>query len=215
MKKLNIGFMASHGGSNMQAVLDAINERRLFANPCLLISNNSKALAIERAAEQGMPYVHISQNQYLDLDKAILSSLKDHEVEYLLLVGYMKKLGPRTLKEYMGKIINIHPSLLPKYGGKGMNGNFVHEEVLKNHEKETGVTIHLVDEEYDQGRIINQGVVPVLPNDNIDTLRIRVSEKEHEALVETLIRISKGVGFKTKIKWYPDSPSLVLSSLGK
>ena len=155
MKRINIGFMASHGGSNMQAVLDAINNGQLPANPCLLISNNSKSTAIERAENQGMPFAHISQATHPDIDDhdlVILRTLEDHNVEYILLVGYMKKLGVRTLQEYKGRIINIHPSLLPKYGGKGMYGRFVHEEVLKNNEQETGVTIHLVDEEYDTGR---------------------------------------------------------------
>lgn len=194
MKLINIGFMASHGGSNMQAVLDAINDGRLLASPNVLISNNSKSKAIERAELQGMPYYHISQATHPDnddLDLAILTTLKDHMVEYILLVGYMKKLGAKTLNEYRGKIINIHPSILPKYGGKGMYGRAVHEEVLKNNEQETGVTIHLVDEEYDTGRIINQCRIPVLPDDNVQTLSERVIKKEHELLIETLIQITK------------------------
>src|SRR5690554_3365255 len=195
MKCINLGFMASHGGSNMQAVLDAINSGHLLAKPCVLISNNSTSKAIERAQNQGMPYYHLSQSTHSDfddLDVSILKAFKRYEVEYILLVGYMRKLGANTLKEYKGRIINIHPSLLPKYGGEGMYGKYVHVEVLKNNEVETGVSIHLVDEEYDTGRIINQTTVPILPDDTRETLSDRVLKKEHEFLVETLIKVSKG-----------------------
>lgn len=193
MKKLNIGFMASHGGSNMQAVLDAISKGILYANPCLLISNNSKSVAIEKAKQIGMTFYHFSQKTHPDneaLDHEILKTLKKHSVEYLLLLGYMKKLGLKTLQEYRGKILNIHPSLLPKYGGVGMYGNYVHEAIIKNEEKITGVTIHLVDEEYDTGKIINQCVLNVFENDTVESLSKRVMIKEHEFLVETLVKIS-------------------------
>jgi phosphoribosylglycinamide formyltransferase-1 len=193
MKQLNLGFLSSHGGSNMQAVINAIGDHKLNAKPCVLISNNSKSISIERASSVGIPYFHISQMTHpdpIDHDITILQTLKKHEVEYLLLVGYMKKLGSKTLAEYKGKIINLHPSLLPKYGGHGMYGRHVHEAVLQHNETETGVTIHLVDEEYDTGRIINQCIVPVLVNDTIESLSERVLNKEHEFLVETLIKIS-------------------------
>jgi len=192
LERINIGFLASHGGSNMQAVLDAITSKKLNANPCILISNNSKAMAIDRANRFGMPFSHLSLATHPDpdhLDIAILETLKYHQVEYVLLVGYMKKLGPKTLHEYRNRIINIHPSLLPKYGGKGMFGRKVHETVLANQESETGVTVHLVDEEYDTGRIINQVSLPILAHDTIDSLNEKVIQKEHEILVETFIKI--------------------------
>lgn len=140
-----------------------------------------------------MPHYHISQITHpdpLDHDHIVVDTLKKHEVEYVLLVGYMKKLGPLTLKHYGGKIINIHPSLLPKYGGHGMFGNHVHEAVLRNNETESGVTIHLVDEEYDTGRIINQCSIPILLDETVDSLSEKILRKEHEFLVETLIKIS-------------------------
>jgi phosphoribosylglycinamide formyltransferase-1 len=192
-KELNIGFMVSHGGSNMQAVLDAISEEKLFAKPCVLISNNSKSLAIEKAKQFGMQYYHLSQKTHPninELEQNILSTLKKHSVEYLLLLGYMKKLGKKILQEYRGKILNIHPALLPKYGGIGMYGKYIHEAVLKNKDNITGVTIHLVDEEYDTGKIINQCNVDVLENHNLESLNQRVLLKEHEFLVETLVKIS-------------------------
>ena len=193
MNKLNIGFMASHGGSNMQAVLDAISKGVLSATPCVLISNNSNSLAIERAKHYGMPYYHYSNKTHPVpeiLDQEISNTLKKHSVEYLLLLGYMKKLGTKTLQKYCGKIINIHPSLLPKYGGTGMYGKNVHEAVIQNKDKTTGVTIHLIDEEYDTGKIINQCIIKVLENDTIESLSQRVLLKEHEFLIETLIKIS-------------------------
>lgn len=192
MKQLNIGFLSSHGGSNMQSILDTIKDNVLKAKPCVLISNNSKSKAIERAMSSGIPYFHVSQATHPEPDehdKAILDNLKKHEVEYVLLLGYMKKIGPSTLKEYRGRIINIHPSILPKYGGKGMYGMHVHEAVLRNGESETGVTIHLVDEEYDTGRIIGQCTVPVSSDDTIESLSRRVLKCEHEFLVETLVKI--------------------------
>lgn len=193
MKQLNIGFLASHGGSNMQAVLDAISEGALHAKPCVLISNNSNSTAMERAKQFGMPAFHYSQKTHPDpevLDQEILNTLRLYSVEYVLLVGYMKKLGPNTLQEYSGRIINIHPSLLPKYGGIGMYGSYVHEAVITNRDDETGVTIHLVDEEYDTGTIIAQCKVKVLEDDTVESLSQTVLIKEHEFLVETLIKIS-------------------------
>jgi phosphoribosylglycinamide formyltransferase 1 len=193
MKKLNIGFIVSHDGSNMQAVLDAISKGILNANACVLITNNSNSLAIEKAKNYGLKYYHISQKIYPDteeLDEVILKTLKKYSVEYLLLLGYMKKLGIKTLKEYAGKVLNIHPALLPKYGGVGMYGKYVHEAVIKNKDTITGITIHLVDKDYDTGKIINQCTINVLENDTVETLSQRVLNKEHEFLVETLVKIS-------------------------
>jgi phosphoribosylglycinamide formyltransferase 1 len=165
----------------------------LNANACVLITNNSNSLAIEKAKNYGLIYYHISQKIYPDieeLDEVILNTLKKHSVEYLLLLGYMKKLGIKTLKEYNGRILNIHPSLLPKYGGVGMYGKYVHEAVIKNKDTITGITIHLVDKDYDTGKIINQCTINVLENDTVETLSQRVLNKEHEFLVETLVKIS-------------------------
>ncbi|MBD3922174.1 phosphoribosylglycinamide formyltransferase [Paenibacillus sp. PR3] len=193
MNQLKLGFMSSHGGSNMQAILDAAADGRLNALPAVLISNNSGSTAMERAHQFGMPAYHYSSVTHPDpeeLDRQILLTLKKHEIDYLLLVGYMKRLGSATLDAYAGRIINIHPSLLPKYGGHGMYGRFVHEAVLRNGERETGVTVHLVDGEYDTGAIISQCRVKVEDNDTVESLSARVLEREHAFLVETLIRIA-------------------------
>jgi phosphoribosylglycinamide formyltransferase-1 len=189
---LGLGFLASHGGSNMQAVLDAIHAGELAARPCVAISNNSEAYALERARLAGLPWRHLSSRTHSDpaaLDEAVRATLADHGVELVLLLGYLKRLGPRTLAHYAGCILNIHPALLPRYGGQGMFGERVHQAVLDAGDAESGVTIHLVDARYDQGPIVAQKRVPVLPGDTAGTLAERVLAVEHSLLVATLRRI--------------------------
>lgn len=166
---LRLAFLASHGGSNMQAIIDACKNGILNAKPCVLISNNSTSRALERAREEGMPFFHLSQVTHSnpdDLDQAITKVLRKHEVDVVILAGYMKKLGPKTLKEF--KIVIVAG------------------------EKVTGITIHLVDEEYDTGKIINQCEVPIFESDTVESLSERVLAREHQFLVETLIGISEG-----------------------
>lgn len=189
---MKLAFFASHGGSNMQAVLDACKTGYLPAQPSVVISNNSDSMALARAAGDGIAHYHFSAKTQPDpaqLDKEILLTLQRHGAELVVLAGYMRKLGPKTLAHFQGRIINIHPSLLPKYGGPGMYGAHVHEAVLAAGEKETGVTIHLVDGEYDHGAVISQCRVPVAPDDTVATLSERVLAQEHLFLVETLRKI--------------------------
>jgi phosphoribosylglycinamide formyltransferase-1 len=193
--KLRLGFLASHGGSNVQAILDACREGRLDAEPCVVISNNSDAMVLDRAMAARIPGFHLSSHIHPDpnrLDEAILEVLVKHRVNLIVLAGYMKKLGHKTLARYRGRVLNIHPALLPKFGGKGMYGSRVHEAVLASGDQETGVTIHLVDAEYDQGKILAQKTVPVKPDDTPESLGARVLAAEHEIYVATLQRIAKG-----------------------
>ena len=179
----------------MQAVLDACASGRLRAAPAVLICNNRDAEALERAARANLPHYHLSGATHPDpeaLDTAILDALTRHDVELVVLAGYMKKLGPRTRARYRNRILNIHPALLPRFGGQGMYGARVHEAVLAAGERETGVTIHLVDAEYDQGLIIAQCRIPVRADDTAETLAARVLAREHTFLVETLERIVAG-----------------------
>ncbi|MDD5529445.1 MAG: phosphoribosylglycinamide formyltransferase [bacterium] len=195
MTTLNLGFFASHGGTNMQAIIDACKKGQLNAKPCVVISNNSDSIALQRAEKEGIPFYHLSSKTHPDfteLDRVILDVLKKHNVNLVILAGYMKKLGIKTLEAYKGKILNIHPALLPKFGGKGMYGKYVHEAVLAAGENITGVTVHIVNEEYDSGHIVNQCQMPVHENDTVDTLSARVLEREHEFFVETLQKISEG-----------------------
>jgi phosphoribosylglycinamide formyltransferase-1 len=192
---MNLGFLASGRGSNMQAVIDACKSGRLAARPRVVISNNSGSGALARADQEGIPRYHLSGRTHPDpaqLDAAILDALLRHEVELVILAGYMKKLGPRTLEHYAGRIINIHPALLPKFGGLGMYGARVHQAVLAAGEQETGVTIHLVDAEYDTGPIVAQCRVPVLADDTAESLAQRLLKQEHRFLVETIGKIASG-----------------------
>lgn len=192
---IRLGFLASGRGSNLQAVLDACAAGRLPAVPAVVISNNAEAQALMRARNAGIPAHHLSRRTHPDpcaLDQAIADTLKRHRVDLVVLAGYMKKIGFKTLQAYRDRIINIHPALLPKFGGPGMYGMRVHEAVLAAGERQTGVTVHLVDEEYDRGAILAQQTVPVLEHDTPATLASRVLEAEHECLVDTLRRILAG-----------------------
>ena len=192
---MKLGLLASHRGSGVQAVVEACSSGRLAAVPRVVISNNADAEVLTRARRHGIPSCHLSGATHPDparLDGAILGALVSHDVELVLLTGYLKKLGPQTLRHFAGRVLNIHPALLPKFGGQGMYGRRVHETVLASGERETGVTIHLADDEYDQGRIIAQCRVPVLVGDTVDSLAERVLEREHVFLVETLARVVSG-----------------------
>ncbi len=192
---MKIGFLASHRGSNMQAVVEACEAGRLPVTPAVLICNNRGAEAIDRAKKHGIPAYVLNSVTHPDpekLDRAMLEALQRHESEIVLLAGFMKKLGPLTLSAFRGRILNIHPALLPKYGGQGMFGAHVHRAVLAAGEKVSGISIHLVDEEYDHGKVLAQAEVPVLEGDSVESLAARILKKEHEFLVETLSRICSG-----------------------
>lgn len=192
---MNLGFFASHGGSNMQALIDATKRGELDARPALLISNNRNSQATVRARQEGMPFLVMNSATHPDfeaLDQAMLDALREHEVDLIILAGYMKMIGPKVLEAYDNRILNIHPALLPKFGGHGMFGQHVHKAVLDAGERVTGVTIHLVNSEYDQGRIIAQAEVPVLPDDTVESLAARVLKKEHEFFTTTLQDVASG-----------------------
>ena len=192
---LQLGFLASHRGTNMQAILDACKTGRLQARPRVVISNNSDSGVLQRARKAGVPSTHLSTYTHPEpgaLDRAILAILQEYGVEVVCLAGYMKRLGPRTLAAYRGRVLNIHPSLLPKFGGQGFYGEVVHRAVLAAGERETGATVHLVDEEYDQGPVLDQIQVPVEPDDSVETLSARVLQQEHRLYVRTLQRIASG-----------------------
>ena len=192
---LRLGFLASHGGSNLQALLDAIRGRRLNAEALVVISNNSGSLALERAKSAGVPALHLSAQTHPDadaLDRAIAEALLGHGAELVVLAGYMRKIGPAVLGAYPSRIVNIHPALLPKHGGQGMFGIHVHAAVLAAGERETGATVHLVNAEYDRGPALAQARVPVEPGDTPETLQQRVLAAEHRLYAETLQRIANG-----------------------
>ena len=195
MGDFRLGFLVSHGGTNMQAIIDACKEGRLDAVPCVVISNNSGAMALERARREDVPWYHLSQQTHPSagaLDQAMTQVMERHGVNLVVMAGYMLKIGPFLLARYAGRIVNVHPALLPRHGGKGMYGERVHEAVLAAGDEITGVTIHLVDAQYDHGAILAQREAPVLPDDTVESLRQRVLAVEHQLYAETLQRIAIG-----------------------
>ena len=193
--KLRLGFLSSHGGSGMQAIYAAIQAGQLDAEARVVISNNSQSRALAFAREKEIPAYHLSlqiEQTAEGLDRAICEALQTHEVQLVILSGYMKKLGACTLATYQDRIFNIHPALLPRYGGQGLYGDHVHAAVLAAGDQETGVTIHLIDELYDHGRIIAQARVPILPGDTVASLAQRVKEREQTFFVEVLQQIAAG-----------------------
>lgn len=191
----NLGLLASHEGTNVQSIIDGCKSNIIRATPSVVISNNSQSGVLQRAQKANIPNYHVSANQFNnkhDLDIAILKILQDHGVNLVILAGYMKKLGAQVLNTYKGNILNIHPSILPKFGGKGMYGDNVHQAVLNSGDKKTGVSIHLVTKNYDKGPIIARTEITLTANETIDSLKQKVQKKEHELYVETLRKITFG-----------------------
>ena len=177
----------------MQAIINACTAGTLAAAPRVVISNNSQSGALARARQANMAAYHLSERTHGEaLGGAILAALQRHGVEVICLAGYMKKLGAEVLAAYEGRILNIHPSLLPKFGGQGMYGMRVHEAVLAAGERESGATVHLVNEEYDQGRVLAQEKVAVKAGDTPEALQERVLAVEHRLYAATLARIAAG-----------------------
>jgi phosphoribosylglycinamide formyltransferase-1 len=192
---MKIGFLASGQGSNMQAIIDACEENRLQAEPVIVISNNGDSKALARARDAGIAAICIGGPGFQDEEKRdaeISNSLLEHGAELIILAGYMRKIGPKTLAAYKNRILNIHPALLPKYGGQGMYGRRIHEAVLEAGEEETGITIHVIDGQYDTGPILAQESIAIDKGDTVDTLSKRVLNVEHEFYVKTLARIING-----------------------
>lgn len=179
----------------MRAIVVACRQGWLQAEPALLISNNRDCGAIAWADLQGVPWQHLSATKLGSedaLDSAMARELKTANVDVVVLAGYMRKLGPQTLAAYSKRILNVHPALLPKFGGQGMYGKHVHEAVLKAGDKLSGATIHIVDGEYDHGPIVAQAKVPVEAGDTPDTLAARVQAKEQEMYPRVLVDIISG-----------------------
>ncbi len=191
---MKLAFFASHNGSNAQAIMDACATGRIKAQPVLLISNNADSGALARARREKIHAFHLSSKTHPDpaeLDSTILELLVKHEIDLVILAGYMRKLGPLTLTRYWGRVLNIHPALLPKFGGKGMYGMNVHYAVIQSGEKETGATVHVATENYDEGPIVAQKRIPVLRSDTPEALATRVLVIEHTLYVETVAAIAR------------------------
>jgi phosphoribosylglycinamide formyltransferase 1 len=192
---LRIGVLASHEGSTLQCILDACASGRINGSVAVVISNNGHSGALRRAAAYGSAALHFSSLTHGDadaVDEAIRDALLDAAVQVVFLGGYMKRLGPRTLAAFPGRILNTHPALLPKFGGRGMFGDRVYEAVLAAREPESGASVHVVEAEYDTGAVLRQVRVSVLPGDGLESLKARVQACERELVVETLAAIACG-----------------------
>ena len=192
---MNIAVFASHGGSDLQAIIDGCKSNKIGANVSVVISNNGSSMALQRAKNEGIPSYHLSAKKFGSeelLAEKILEVLSKYQIDMIFLAGYMRMLHISILEKYNNRIFNIHPALLPKFGGKGMYGMNVHTAVVEAKEKETGVTIHRVSAEYDSGEIVAQTTVPVHEKDTPEELGARVLEKEHEFLVEVIADIVSG-----------------------
>lgn len=191
---LNISVLVSGGGTNLQAIIDAVESGAIpNARIVKIVASNSKAFALERAEKHGIPAAVIGKETHADTAErtnAIISELDAAETDLIVLAGYMSILAPELIRKYEGRIINIHPSLIPKYCGMGFYGKKVHAAVIAGGETESGATVHYVDEGVDSGPIILQETVPVLPDDTPDTLAARVLVIEHKILVEAVRRIA-------------------------
>ena len=192
---LNLAVLASHEGTTLQAVLDACRTGKIAARIALVISNNADSGALRRARAAGIASLHLSGTTHaepLRLDHAIAAALAEHRIDIVLLAGYMKRLGPATREAYAGRILNTHPALLPRFGGRGMYGALVHRAVLAAGERQSGATIHLVDENYDTGPVVAQVTVPVEAGDTEASLAARVQQAERALLIDVLAEIAGG-----------------------
>lgn len=184
-----IAVFVSGRGSNFQAIIEAIGEGRLAAEVVLVIGDKPEIGAFDIAKKNGIHYTYFSKNDFEseeNYDSAILTVLEKYQVQLIALAGYMKKIGQTVIRGYKNRILNIHPALLPSFGGAGMFGVRVHKAVLEYGSKVSGVTVHLVDDEYDTGVPILQRCVPVLEDDTPETLAARVLAEEHKIFPEAL-----------------------------
>ena len=194
LKRLRLGVLASGGGSNLQSIIDRSLDGSLLGDVVVVISNKSNAHALDRARKHDIEALHISaitENSQEAADNRITEELLSRNIDLVVLAGYLKKVGDRLIQAFRGNIINIHPALLPKYGGQDMYGMRVHRAVIDAGEKESGPTVHIVDEHYDTGKILAQAKVPVYTDDTPESLQKRVIEKEHELLPQTINILAK------------------------
>ena len=192
---MNIAIFASGRGSNFQAILSAIDAGLLPARVTVLISNRSDAGALDIARVRRIQTSHLSQKMFPSeeaLAEAMLNVLSQQRAELLVLAGYLKKIPLQVIRRYRNRIVNIHPALLPLFGGAGMYGHFVHEAVIASGIKVSGATVHIVDEEYDRGPIVMQKTVEIIQEDTPDLLAAKVLKIEHEIYPLALKAFAEG-----------------------
>lgn len=171
-----LAVLASGRGSNLQAIIDHFDGLGRLATVVLVASNRADAPALARAASAS---IETARFNAADDGSELLALLRRFRVDLVILAGYLKRIPPQVIDAFRGRILNVHPALLPAFGGEGMYGGRVHEAVLAAGAEKTGVTVHLVDNDYDRGPIVSQWIVPVLAGDSADSLAARVLEVEH------------------------------------
>jgi phosphoribosylglycinamide formyltransferase-1 len=195
-ERLKIAVFASGKGSNLESILNSIESCEIKnADIVCIISNNSNAGALEIAKQKNIPAVHISRQQYLtdaEFNVALIKKLDEFAANFIVLAGYMKMLSPTIIRKYKNRIINIHPALLPKFGGKGMYGIHVHEAAIASGDKVSGATVHFVDEEYDHGSTIMQETVNIDASETAETLAAKVLKIEHKIYPDVVQLFSEG-----------------------
>lgn len=184
---VKLAVLVSGGGTNLQAIIDAIGRKELNAEIIAVISDRENAYALERARKVGIPAIFIPKGK--DLSEKITASIQS--ADFIILAGFLSILSKDFCQHWKGKILNIHPSLLPKYGGKGMYGMHVHKAVIENKENESGATVHWVTEIIDGGNIITQGKCIVDADDTAETLAEKVHKIEHKIIVEAIQKVIK------------------------
>jgi phosphoribosylglycinamide formyltransferase-1 len=192
---MKIAVFASGRGSNFQAILNAIDTGFLPVRVVVLISNKAEAGAMEIARARKISTHHLSRKMFSSeeaLADAILEVLEKNHAEFIALAGYLKKIPAEIIRRYRNRIINIHPALLPSFGGEGMYGHHVHESVIASGEKVSGATVHLVDEAYDRGPIVLQKTVDIMPDETPESLAAKVLKVEHEIFPLALKAFAEG-----------------------
>ena len=196
MEEVRIGVLVSGGGTNLQALMDACMEGEINGQVVLVISNRDDAYALERAADRGIRGQLVSPRDYKgeNYDRELIRLFREEKVQLVVLAGYLRVLSPLFIDEYRDRIINIHPSLIPAFCGKGFYGERVHRAVLESGVKQTGATVHLVDEGTDTGPILLQETVSVLEDDTVESLQKRVLKVEHRILVKAVGKMCLKLG---------------------
>ena len=190
---MKIGFLASNNGSSLRAIVAASQNGTLAAEPRIVISNRPDAPALEFARAKGLATAVIQTLPDPEAaDELLAKTLSAADVDLVVLSGYLRRLGPRTLKRFAGRVLNIHPALLPRHGGQGMYGWRVHQAVLDAGETVTGASVHIVDDEYDHGAVLAQVEVKVHHGDDAKSLEARVMAVEPGLFIDTLQRIVAG-----------------------
>lgn len=185
---MKIAILASHNGSGFEALYNASKSEIVDVEIAVIISNNKDAKVLEKAKLYNIDNFVVNQKLYDDVDNQIKYLLKKYDCDYIFLSGYMKKISSSLANSF--KIINCHPALLPKYGGAGMYGRFIHEAVIKNKEKISGVTIHEVNENYDEGKIILQKSIDLDENETVESLERKIKQLEQKVIVEAFSHLS-------------------------